>query len=412
MFPKLGFFFLAFLGIARVETAILPRSSKTACPAIPDNFKYNSTFLPDPFTFADGSKVQNLEDWACRRSEISTLFEINELGIKPPRPPVLSAILSQPSYPTVTRSTLSITCGLSPSNTSQSITFAPTITYPTAGSPPFPAIIAFDGLSIPVPSTVAVITLAVSELAAQDSLASRGVGKFYDLYGSSASTGALAAFAWGVSRVIDALELTPAALIDTRRIGVTGCSRDGKGAVVAGALDDRIALTIPQESGSGGTDCWRLSDALFAGGLVTQTASEIVQENVWFSRAFEAFANSSVDALPVDHHMLMGLIAPRGLLVIDNIGYDWLGAESSYGCVESAKRIWGSLGMAENVGVSQAASHLHCLFPTEQQGVLDAFIERFLLGLPSNTSVDDTAGGYVFDVPGVWDPWNAPRLLD
>jgi len=54
------------------------------------------------------------------------------------------------------------------------------------------------------------------------------------------------AWAWGVSRIIDALEVTPAARINPTKVGVTGCSRNGKGALVAGAFDTRIALTIPQ----------------------------------------------------------------------------------------------------------------------------------------------------------------------
>ncbi|KAG6876953.1 hypothetical protein C0992_011239 [Termitomyces sp. T32_za158] len=365
-----------------------------------------TTFLPDPFTFASGTPVHTLTDWSHRRTELLTLLSTTELGLKPPRPPLLTASVSR-GFPTTRTATLSITCGLSPTLTT---TFAATIAYPPTGEGPFPAIIAFDALSIPLPSGVATITLPVSSLAAQTSPASRGVGLFYDLYGANASAGALSAFAWGVSRVIDAVETTPETHISSKHIGVTGCSRNGKGAVVAGALDTRVALTIAQESGSGGTDCWRLSDALFAGGLVTQTASEIVQENVWFSLSFNHFANTSVDLLPVDHHMLMGLIAPRGLLVIDNIGFDWLGPESSFGCVKTAQRIYAALGDATGVGLSQAASHAHCVFPTEQQGAVDAFVGRFLLGTGANTRVFESAGGYEFDVPGVWDPWSASKL--
>ncbi|KAG6860750.1 hypothetical protein C0995_007868 [Termitomyces sp. Mi166 len=388
-----------------MDLAVLPRQSD--CPSIPPNFEFNSTILPDPFTFANGMAVQSLDDWTCRRSEIISLFAADELGTKPPRPPILTASLTSSGPNTAT---LSITCALSGSP-SPNITFNTPITYPSTGTPPFPALIAFDGLSIPVPPGIATITLPVSQLAAQNSAGSRGQGLFYTLYGTSAPAGALTAFAWGVSRVIDALELTPSVQIDPTRVGVTGCSRNGKGAVVAGALDWRVALTIPQESGSGGTDCWRLSDALFAGGLVTQTASEIVQENVWFSTAFDEFANTTVDRMAVDHHMLMGLIAPRGLLVIDNIGFDWLGPESSFGCVKTARRVWGALGEEESIGISQAASHPHCLFPEEQQGVVNAFIDRFLIGNQSaNTSVFETAGGYVFDTPGKWDPWSAPEL--
>jgi len=258
---------------------------------------------------------------------------------------------------------------------------------------------------------VAIITFNVDDIAQQVSTASRGIGKFYTLYGQNATASAMMAWAWGVSRIIDALEMTPSTKIDTTRIGVTGCSRDGKGALVAGAFDDRVALTIPQESGSGGTDCWRLSDALFANGLVTQTASEIVQENVWFSLSFDTFANTSVNFLPVDHHMLAGLIAPRALFVIDNIGYDWLGPESSFGCMKTAHRIWEALGAGDNMGFSQSTNHLHCSFPSEQQGVLNAFVNKVLLGQTTNTSIEETAGNYTFDVPGVWDPWSAPQLV-
>lgn len=54
------------------------------------------------------------------------------------------------------------------------------------------------------------------------------------------------AAAWRVDRIIDALEMTPAANIDAKRIGVTGCSRNGKGSMIAGAFVDRIALALPQ----------------------------------------------------------------------------------------------------------------------------------------------------------------------
>lgn len=91
-----------------------------------------------------------------------------------------------------------------------------------------------------------------------------------------------------------------------------------------GAFEPRIVLTIPQESGSGGTDSWRISDSILKNGTSTQTASEIIGENVWFSTSFNQFAQSSVNKLPVDHHLLMGMVAPRALFVIDNVGYDLL----------------------------------------------------------------------------------------
>jgi hypothetical protein len=216
------------------------------------------------------------------------------------------------------------------------------------------------------------------------------------------------AWAWGVSRIIDALEITPGTKINTQRLGVTGCSRNGKGALVAGAFDERIALTIPQESGSGGSACWRLSDYQLAQGQVVQTASEIVMENVWFS---EEFANYStrVDLLPFDHHMLAGLVAPRGLFVIENTAYLWFGPWSCYGCMKTANKIWQALGIPDNMGFSQLGGHLHCEFPAAQQGDLTAFVNKFLLDLPADTAIMKTDVNTTFS-ESYWDPWRVPRL--
>ena len=78
--------------------------------------------------------------------------------------------------------------------------------------------------------------------------------------------------------MIDVIEADTSGLINATALAITGCSRNGKGALVAGALDERIALTIPQESGSGGTASWKVSDWM---GPTVQTLEEIVGENVW-----------------------------------------------------------------------------------------------------------------------------------
>jgi hypothetical protein len=69
-------------------------------------------------------------------------------------------------------------------------------------------------------------------------------------------------------RIIDALEATGESEISLKNIEIAGCSRHGKAALIIGAFDDRIALTLPQKSGTGGTACLR-----------TQTAGQIVGEN-------------------------------------------------------------------------------------------------------------------------------------
>ena len=282
-----------------------------------------------------------------------------------------------------------------------------TINAPS-GPGPHPAIIAYGFPSIPIPSGVATITFNNDEIAAQQNTGSRGQGKFYELYGSNHDAGAMAAWAWGVSRIIDALEQTPDANIDASRVGVTGCSRNGKGALVAGALDERVALTIPQESGAGGSACWRLSDDMKARGINVQTASQIVTENVWFSSAFERYVGD-VSVLPFDHHMLAGLVAPRGLLVIELTDIDWLGPWSSYGCMLTARKIYEAVGAADSMGFSQVGGHPHCQFPSSQQGDLDAFMRRFLLGQDANTDIFKSDGNFDFD-EGEWVDWSVPPL--
>ena len=217
------------------------------------------------------------------------------------------------------------------------------------------------------------------------------------------------AWAWGVSRIIDALESTPAARIDPKRVGVTGCSRNGKGALVAGAFEPRIALTIPQESGSGGDACWRLSDYQLSQGQQVQTLSEIVTENVWFASQFSSFSGKT-NTLPIDHHLLAGLVAPRPLLSIENADYLWLGPWSTFGCMTAAHTIYQALGKADYQGYSEVGGHAHCSFPSSQQSDLSAFINRFLVGASANTNIFRNDQNFNFNIPNQWVNWTNPTL--
>lgn len=139
-----------------------------------------------------------------------------------------------------------------------------------------------------------------------------------------------------------------------------------------------------------------------------QTSSEIVNENVWFSTEFSNFAQYKTDLLPFDHHMLAGLIAPRALLAIENTAYEWLSPQSSFGCMTAARKIWDALGVSDSMGFTQDGNHSHCEFPSEQQGDLTAFLEKFLLDGVSNTDVFKTVNE-TFD-EGKWIDWSVPKL--
>jgi len=252
---------------------------------------------------------------------------------------------------------------------------------------------------------IALITFNNNDLAQQNSGSSRGLGKFYTLYGSTHTAGAMMAWAWGVSRMIDILETFGSKIIDTTRLGVTGCSRNGKGALVVGAFDERIALTIPQESGSGGSASWRISDWQ---GTTVQTLGEITGENVWFTDSLKQF-NQAATKLPFDHHQLHGMVAPRGLLVIENTGQVWLGNQSCWGNSVAGHMIYEALSVPDAMGVSQIGGHNHCAFPASQQFEVDAYVTKFILGGQSNTTVMRTDGQYTFD-KAKWVDWTVPIL--
>jgi len=393
LFTMIKLLLLSILLIGVVSDVLAEPVSELACD-VPSNYNPAAhAKLPDPFTSVDGSKITTKAQWACRQNELSLLFQKDELGDLPAKPSVNASFSG---------SSLSISVTVS----GKSISFSVSIRAPSSGSAPFPAIIAFGSASLPIPSNVATITFNNDDIAAQQNSGSRGLGKFYTLYGNGHSAGALLAWAWGVSRIIDAIEITSAARIDPKRIGVTGCSRNGKGAFVAGAFDNRIALTLAQESGAGGSACWRVSDSEKSKGKNIQTASQIITENVWFSKNFDPFTRDTTK-LPIDHHELAALIAPRGLFVIEN-DVDWLGPVSTTACMKVARLIYKAAGAADAMGFSLVGGHNHCSFPSSQQADLTAFIDKYLLNGPSSTANIERSNQNVD--AATWIDWTVPTL--
>lgn len=144
-------------------------------------------------------------------------------------------------------------------------------------------------------------------------------------------------------------------------------------ALFAGALDERIALTIAQESGGGGAAAWRVSETL--GNVETLGKTS----DAWFIKEMFKFANS-VEKLPYDHHELMAMVAPRALLVLGNPDYEWLADESGYVSCRAAHEVWKTFGIADRFGFSIIGGHPHCQLPRSQRPEIEAFVDRFLLG--------------------------------
>jgi hypothetical protein len=308
--------------------------------------------FPDPFKLLNGMRITKKEEWACLRSELSAVLQACIYGPKMPPPDKLEATFSGGKL------TINMTVG------SQEGSFSVTISGGGSASNPVPCLVGCNGASSlgAMPGTIANITLNGNSLSSEMDNA----GLIRTLYGDKAqSSGALIGWAWGMSRLIDALEMVPEAGIDVKRIAVTGCSRNGKGALAMGAFDERVALTIPQEGGSGGPAAWRVANAEYKAGQNIQEAGQIIGERNWTGGVFRQYAQgrTNVTKLPSDQHIAIALCAPRAVLVIDN-DIDWLGPVACYGGGKGAMKVFEALGIADRIGVSIAANHAHCSLPS------------------------------------------------
>lgn len=149
--------------------------------------------------------------------------------------------------------------------------------------------------------------------------------------------GAIAAWAWGFSRVLDAV--IPLGMVDSRRIAAVGHSRHGKAALWAAANDRRLGLAVSNNSGAGGARLWR-----DAGG---ETIADLFDRFPhWFASPLKSFAGRE-NALPFDQHQLLALAAPRAVLVASADDDAWAGPADERRAVEAARPAFALYGRAE-----------------------------------------------------------------
>jgi hypothetical protein len=193
--------------------------------------------------------------------------------------------------------------------------------------------------------------------------------------------------------------------IDLKHLAVDGCSYAGKLALFAGAFDERIALTISQESGGGGYTTWRYSQEIDKTVSVETLAKT---DYNWFKESLRQFSNDNVSKLPYDHHELMAMVAPRALLVTGNPSQIWLADESGYVGSKAAKEVWNALGVPDRFGYSIVTDHPHCSIPSSQIPEIKAFVDKFLLG---NNTVNTNIATTTYNTNlSPWITWSTPTL--
>jgi hypothetical protein len=146
--------------------------------------------------------------------------------------------------------------------------------------------------------------------------------------------GALRAWAWGVSCLIDYFEANPDSGVDPTKVCITGVSRYGKAALVAMAFDTRLAAAFVASSGAGGAKLFRRDFGELLENLAGRGGYHWMAGNFLKYAADEAaFGKKTVADLPVDQHQLIALCAPRPCFISYGVrpgDPNWVDAHGSF----------------------------------------------------------------------------------
>ncbi|GMV90292.1 MAG: hypothetical protein AMXMBFR82_00700 [Candidatus Hydrogenedentota bacterium] len=304
-----------------------------------------SSNLPDPLRFEDGTPVETPQQWEKRRDEIIALLLTIEYGHIPPAPDSIraeseSAERVEDVGATLHRANLML-------GPHQDVPMQVGYYVPERGEAPFPVVLAVEPVweehLRPVAKLFAYAGYVFAgyqrhDLDQDNADRSDGVHPKYPDY----DWASLAVWAWGAMRVVDFLETVESA--DVGRLAITGHSRAGKVALLAGALDTRIALTVPHASGAGGAGSFRITEK---GVETLELITEPERFHYWFHPNLAKFAGR-VDELPFDQHFLRALVAPRVVLSVDGLEDQWANPAGTRAMRDAAQPVFDFLGVPEN----------------------------------------------------------------
>ncbi|HEY2412338.1 MAG TPA: hypothetical protein VGI40_08860, partial [Pirellulaceae bacterium] len=292
--------------------------------------------MPDVLVMKDGTKVTSPDQWPKRRAEIVEDFEREVYGRIPGDVPNVKWEVTETTagtsggIPTVTKTLVGhVDNSAYPELT---VNIQASFTVPADAAEPVPMMIEFGGFGprrgaspgsgsppanpAPVPWTQQAIahgwgygTINPGSIQPDNNqlrtgiigLANKGEPRKPDDWG------ALRAWQWGVSRLIDYFEANPDSKVDPKKVGVEGVSRYGKAAIVTEAFEPRVAVAFVASSGEGGV---KLNRRIFGEAVENLTGGEYY----WMAGNFIKYGadninGNSLDArdIPVDSHELIAL---------------------------------------------------------------------------------------------------------
>ena len=304
--------------------------------------------LNNPFILEDGRPVRRAEDWPTRRKEIIASTVGIEYGGLPPEPAAVRAERLHTHKPKqfleASYSQYRVVLEKQPE-----FHFRLDVMIPP-GDGPVPCVLTGDGCyrfandDITLELMQRRIALAVFSRTAivPDVYSNDRTTGLYEVY-PGGTFGALAAWAWGYHRSVDVLVGLEG--IDADAIAVVGHSRGGKTALLAGATDERIALTAPNGSGSGGAGCYKFQ------GPDSETLADTKRMiPYWFGPELWQYVGREAE-MPFDQHFLKALVAPRALVSTEGLEDLWSNPSGTYQSFAAAREVYRFLGAEDRIGI-------------------------------------------------------------
>ncbi|MBN2181486.1 MAG: hypothetical protein JW715_06200 [Sedimentisphaerales bacterium] len=318
------------LGIRQLRPGANPNNQSTFDEATANPYKDS---MPDVLTMKDGTKVTSPAQWPKRRAEILEDFEREVYGRIPPDAPRVTWEVTETTngnsagIPTVTKTLVGhVDNSAYPDIT---VNIRASFTVPAGVKQAVPIMLEFGfggffggrrgrqsgpswteqaishgwGYGFINPGSIQPDRGGMSLRQGIIGLTNKGQPRKPDQWG------ALRAWGWGVSRLIDFFEANPDAGVDPKKVGIEGVSRYGKAALVTAAFDERVAVTFVASSGEGGA---KLHRHIFGEAVENLTGRG---EYHWMTGNFLKYGASdpcmTAADLPVDSHELIALCAPR-----------------------------------------------------------------------------------------------------